>query len=428
MRRLAAGVLAAAALAAGCGSGDADETRRLRVWVHAGQAAEREVIADQLQRFDERNDDLRLEVEFLPERSYVAQVQAAAVAGDLPDVLEIDGPYVANLAWQKRLLPLREHLDDGLVDDLLPSIRAQGRFRGDLYAVGTFDAGLALFGRRSVLEDAGVRVPTAPRESWSIDEFDDALATLAETDPDGAVLDLKLNYPQEWFAFAFMPIVESAGGSVMRRREGALRAEGALDGPDAIDAFSRVQGWFEEGFVDPNLDDSAFVAERAALSWAGHWEHARYADTFGDDLVVVPLPDFGEGTRTGQGSWMWSIARTSDAPELGARLIAFLLEPDEVLAMSRANGAVPGRREALGRSKLYAEGGPLRLLADQLVAGLSVPRPRTPAYPVVSSAFFIAFDRIRDGEDVATALQRAAETIDRDVEDNEGYPRVGTTR
>jgi hypothetical protein len=43
---------------------------------------------------------------------------------------------------------------------------------------------------------------------------------------------------------------------------------------------------------------------------------------------------------------------------------------------------------------------------------------------VISSTFHEAFQRIRDGADAGRALSRAAEMIDRDMTDNEGYPPV----
>ncbi|NER45614.1 MAG: hypothetical protein F6J92_02755 [Symploca sp. SIO1A3] len=54
--------------------------------------------------------------------------------------------------------------------------------------------------------------------------------------------------------------------------------------------------------------------------------------------------------------------------------------------------------------------------------GKSIPRPQTPAYPVITSIFQEAFADIRHGTDVATALNKAVITINQDIEDNEGYP------
>jgi multiple sugar transport system substrate-binding protein len=187
-----------------------------------------------------------------------------------------------------------------------------------------------------------------------------------------------------------------------------------------------VQSWIARGWVDPNLDDAAFPAGRVALSWGGHWNYPRYREALGDDLLVLPLPDFGAGSRTGQGSWNWGLTRGCDHPEAAARFLAFLLQPGEVLKMTRANGAVPGTLTALERSERYGPGGPLRLFAEQLSGGQAVPRPKTPAYPVVSAVFRDAFADIRHGMPVREVLDRAAAEIDADFRANEGYRFPGS--
>jgi multiple sugar transport system substrate-binding protein len=121
------------------------------------------------------------------------------------------------------------------------------------------------------------------------------------------------------------------------------------------------------------------------------------------------------------GSWCWGITRTSDHAPAAGRFIEYLMEPDQILAMTEANGAIPATRTAIERSPLYAEDGPLRLFVTQL-REVAVPRPRTPAYPVITSAFQEAMLSIMEGGDVQAALDEAARVIDRDIEQNEGYP------
>jgi len=396
----------------------------ITVWAHAGQAAEREVLEQQVQRFNTQQDDLQVDLTFIPERTYNAQVQAAAIAGDLPDLLELDGPYLYNYVWQGHLIALDTLLSAETQSDLLPSVVAQGTYREGLYGVGTFDSGLALYARRSAIEGAGARVPTHPQQAWTLEEFHRLLFALRDADDDGMVLDLKLNYPDEWFSYAFSPVLQSAGGDLIDRAH-YQSARDVLNGQASVAAMTAMQRWMQEGLVDPNIDDAAFVAGRTALSWAGHWEYRRYREAFGDDLALVPLPDFGQGTRTGQGSWVWSISRNCSDPAAAARFIEFLLQPQEILTMTEANGAVPATRAAVARSPQYRDTGPLRLFVAQLSEGYAVPRPQTPAYPVISSAFRRAFADIRNGAPVQQTLDRAATLIDQDLSDNQGYPSAG---
>ncbi len=389
------------------------------VWVHSGQQAERAVIEDQVERFNQVNEDVQIKLTVLPEGSYNSQVQAAALAGELPDLLEFDGPFLYNYIWQGQLSPIDDLLPAAIKADLLPSIIEQGTFKGKLYSLGTFDSGLALYASRKKLQKAGVRIPDKIDQAWSISEFDEVLNALAKNDSDGAVLDLKSNYTGEWLTYAFSPIIFSAGGDLIDRST-FQRSEGLLNGKEAVEAMAHLQRWFKNNTVDPNLDDASFVAGRVALSWAGHWEYNRYKEVLGDDLIVIPLPDFSQGSKTGQGSWNWGITKKSKHKKIAMRFLLFILQPDEVLRMANANGAVPGTRSAIARSPLYSEQGPLHLLVTQLEQS-AVARPQTPAYPLITSVFQQAFAEIRNGADVADALSKAAQAIDQDIRDNQGY-------
>ena len=422
LRILILGICTLALLACSDNAPDSrqDGAIHLQAWFHAGQAGEREVIQAQVARFNEHNPDVQVALTLIPERNYNAQVQAAAIAGELPDLLEFDGPYLYNYVWQGHLQPLDHLLPAAVRNDLLPSIVAQGSYRGKLYAVGSFDSGLGLFASRKALEQVSARIPNGPDDAWTAQEFNALLEALAAGDRDGAVLDLKLNYPGEWFTYAFSPILQSAGADLIDRRD-YQSADGVLNGPAAAAAMGELQAWLQAGYVDPNPDDAAFIGGRVALSWVGHWEYPRYAKALDEDLLVLPLPDFGKGSRTGQGSWVWGISAAGRRAEAAARFLSFLLAPDEVLAMANANGAVPARRAAIADSDLYRVDGPLHLFVRQLTEGHAVPRPQTPAYPVITTAFQRAFFDIRNGAEIQTVLDGAVVAIDQDIADNKGY-------
>ncbi len=395
----------------------------LQLWVHSGQESERQVIEQQVKRFNASQKQTSIKVTFIPEGAYNSQIQAASLSKDLPDILEFDGPFVYNYVWQQNLIPIDTLISQKVRQDLLPSIVQQGTYKDRLYSVATFDSGLGLYAHRNQLKAADVRIPKGNKDAWTISEFNQALAALAKKDRDRQVLDLKLNYRGEWFTYGFSPILQSAGGDLIRRNN-YQSTDGSLNNPASVAAMKQVQTWIQKGYVDPNIDDAAFASGRVALSWVGHWVYKDYAKAAGNDLVVLPLPNFGNGSKTSQGSWNWGITANCKNPKLAMRFLEFLLQPKEVLAMANANGAVPGTKTAIAQSKLYSPSGPLHLFAAQLLAGQTVPRPQTPAYPVITSAFQEAFANIRNGLEVKTALDKAVTTIDLDIQDNQGYPDV----
>lgn len=427
-----AAALAAALLAlTSCQSADSPSgpsVQRLRVWAHSGTPQERDTLTAQVTEWDRSRSDVDVDLRIVTEGDYNDAIQAAAASGDLPDVLEVDGPVLGNLDYQGVLADLGPVLPAGAADDLLPSLRAQGTARGRLVGVGTFESGLGLFASRSRLRAAGVRVPTGLADAWTGAELEAALRALAAKDPDRKVLDLKLAYGTgEWLTYGFSPLLWSAGADLVDRRTGL--ATGVLDGPAGVRAMTALQRWSR--YVDPDPKDSAFVRGDVALSWVGHWAYPDYAKALGDDLVVLPLPDLGGGPKTGQGSWTWGVAETSRAKGAAGELLAFLLRTDQVSRTALANGAVPGTVAALAASPLYGRGGRLELLGEQLsrTCGsgavtqgcVAVPRPVTPAYPVVTARVAHAVADVLAGKDVATSLRTAAAAVDADNRANKGY-------
>jgi multiple sugar transport system substrate-binding protein len=128
----------------------------------------------------------------------------------------------------------------------------------------------------------------------------------------------------------------------------------------------------------------------------------------------------GNGSKTGMGSWCWAIPHKSQYKKEAMAFLEFLLKKEEILVMSKANGAVPATYSAIAESNLYGPEGMLNLFVQQLQVS-AVPRPVTPAYPVITSAFQESFLDIKNGADVEATLDRAVKIIDEDIRDNEGY-------
>jgi len=393
----------------------------ITVWAHHGKPEEWKTMQAQVERFNASQPSVTAKLVEIAEANYDTQVQSAAASRQLPDVLEFDG-LLANYAWKGYLQPL-DGLAAGVRSDLLPSLVQQGTYGGKFYAVGTFDSGLGLFANRRLLEQVNARIPTNVASAWTIAEFNQLLARLTEQEKrsggDGQVLDLKRDYRGEWWTYGFYACLVSAGADLIERTN-YRSADGVLNSPKAVAALANLRHWFQAGYVDPNTDGRAFIAGKTAISWVGHWEYPRYRQALGEQLILLPLPNFGQSSRTGMGSWAWGITRESSNPEAALRFLEFLLRLEEIEAIVAANGAVPARRSVIERSELYRADGPLRLFAEQLHQS-AVPRPVTPAYPVITSAFQEVMAKVIEGGDVKSALDGAVKTIDQDIRDNDGY-------
>ncbi len=98
----------------------------------------REVLEAQVTAFNAMQDEVMINAILLPEGSYNDQVNAAALAGDLPCLLDFDGPFLYNYAWAGYLQPMDDFVADDVKADFLPSIISQGTYAGKLYSLGTF--------------------------------------------------------------------------------------------------------------------------------------------------------------------------------------------------------------------------------------------------------------------------------------------------
>ncbi|GGY26738.1 ABC transporter substrate-binding protein [Streptomyces djakartensis] len=427
-------LLPLAALAACGGGGGGKDTSAeqgsgkgtISVWAHQGQASEATALQNAVKSFNSSQKEIKAELKLIPEKDYTKTITATD-ASELPDVLEFDGPTMANFVFNSKLAPVDGHVSAKTLSNATDAIKAQGEIDGKHYGLGMFDAGLGMYANKKLLDAAGVKYPTSVDDAWTAEEFGKALKALKGKDSDGKVLDISEQYglASEWGTFGFSPIVWSAGGGLLK--DG--KAAGTLDSPKVVSAMKTFQSW--KPYVDANTDGNAFAKGKVALSWVGHWNYPAYSEALGDDLAVLPLPDFGNGPKAGQGSWAWGIGAASKNGKAAGTFLDYLLNDTNVGAMTKANGAVPATKSALAKSELYKKGGPLQLFADQLAkpcgdsdissSCVAVTRPVTAGYPTITAKFSTALNSIYGGADPKEALQKAARAIDRDFTDNAGY-------
>ncbi len=398
------------------------------IWFHGGTSHETEAMKIQVKRFNNYQDKYTAVITEIPGGSiasgsgYNDAVNAAAVAGNLPDILDLDGPNLYNYAWAEFILPLDNLIDRSIIEDLLPSLIKQGTYKNKLYAIGQYDSGLALAGRRSFLNKANVRIPQSIDDSWSKEEFLQALESLKNLNETEYVLDMKLNYGAgEWFTYGFSPILQGFGADLIDRST-FQTAENKLNGPEALAGVNFIKDLFTKGYVNPTpIDDNDFISGRVALGFCGHWMTKPYREAFGDDFILIPMPVWDKKAVTGMGSWAWSITSQAKNPEGAASFLEFIMKPEEILSITDINGAVPGRNTAFDISEPHKPGGPLNIFIQQLEKGIAVTRPETPAFPTITTAFSRAIDNIIKGADPQKELDAAVDIIDKDIKDNYGY-------
>ncbi|TGG92903.1 sugar ABC transporter substrate-binding protein [Natronospirillum operosum] len=394
----------------------------ITAWVIDG-AAERPFFNQAEDTFNERYAEQGISVDIVPIPGYNDAIQSAYRSNDLPDIIMVDGPNMASMVWGGQLQPLDDLVDNSILDDMLRPIIDQGTYGpdGKIYALGPYDSSVVLWGNRAYLEAAGVRIPESIDDAWTYDEFEEALAALAEVDGVRWPLDLKRNYDGEWFSYGFAPFLQSVGSDLIDRD--TWTADGTLNSEASVESLERLQSWAQNGWIVPSSagDNSFFGSKTSALSWVGNWMWPSHREGLGDDLVVIPAPKFGDRAASPNGGWAWAVPSSSTENEALSLFLNHVLSTEQVAKYGEYTGYVPSRHSSLELVPAFAPGGELEIMTQQ-ASDIAVVRPVHPAYPVISNSYGQAIQRILDGANVQQALDRAARRIDEDIEDNMGYP------
>ncbi len=417
LSRLTCGLTVAAALLSTTAAFAATD---LSMWYHgAGNEVEKKIITGIIDDFNKSQADWSVKLEQFPQAAYNDSVTAAAVAKKLPDILDVDGPVMPSWAWAGYMAPL--DLPADTYAKFLPG--PIGKWNGKLYSIGLWDAACAMVTRKSVLNDNGIRIPTVDKP-WTLEEFDAALVKLQASGKFENALDLGMAWKGEWYPYAFGPFLQSAGGDMVDRST-YKTAEGALNGA----AAKKFGTWWQSVFArklapgtsqSPADRDTGFGAGKYAISWNGNWAALGAVEKFKDDVVFLPAPDFGTGSRIGAASWQFGVSASSAHKDGANAFIKFALQDKYLTAFSDGIGLIPPTPESAAASKNYKAGGPMEAFYA-LSAKQALVRPITPGYPVAAKVFEKALSDIANGGDVQKTLDAAADEINADIKKNKDY-------
>jgi len=402
----------------------------ITVWAMCSEIGEVKAVKEQTDAFNEANSGSINAT--LVCKADMGKTLGATPAAELADVFEFDGETLAFQVYNRKLARLDGVVSAARLKDQLKSIKAQNTYSDKhVYAISQYEAGFSLLGNKAMLSAAGVTsVPKTWDKAWTAAQFTDVLKKLAAKAEGGKALDIKENYGigGGWGGFAFTPIVASAGTQIVGANG---KAVGALNSPAVAKAATTWASWKQ--YVDPNADDKAFTNKRVALSWCGHWCTPAYKTALGNDLIAIPFPDFGQGTKSGQGSHAWAMgAKTTGAKKAAAaKYLEFITTDKWILNTTSQNGAVPASSSALAKSPDHIAGGYLELYGKQLSvscggskptkACVTVPRTVSAAWPVINTQTSKAFAAIYGGANAQAELTKAAKAIDLDAKDNNNY-------
>jgi multiple sugar transport system substrate-binding protein len=417
VKKLLSLVLAIVMVLTMAAAASAEGATPITAWITDG--AETAIYTEMFNDFNAKQTDIVVNYQFFAQDELLNKLQTAPIVGDAPEIIIIDGLQIPYFQDLDMIACLDEYITDEMKADVLPSIWAETTYDGSIYGVAQFDSGMGMWTRKSILEKIGARIPTSYKEAWTVEEFEKILADCKAIGYEYPLY-VRQNKASSLY-FNWMPVIASFGGDYLNRT--TMTATGTLDSEATIAAYSWMKKMIDEGYINPTCDyeDAFFARDEAAFSLLGHWKYSQHVGAFGDDAIIVPVPDFGHGVFTCSGSTV--DVMTTAAVERGVAdqawtVLNALMSPEYITMVTEVNGGVPARSSVMDSMEQWQPGGRLYLYREQLEAGISFLRPITPAHATVYNAVQSVVEDIMAGGDPAELLHNAAKNVDEIIYEN----------
>ena len=144
-----------------------------------GRSLRIDAISAAAKAFEAANPGTKIELIHTP-HDYNEKIGAAVSAGNLPDIIELDAPFLSNYVRSGFLQPIDGLIDKALLDDMTPSNVAQGTYPpdGKLYATSLIDSTVVLYASRSS-SNRSISGSWGVDDAWTGEEFQAVLKTLS---------------------------------------------------------------------------------------------------------------------------------------------------------------------------------------------------------------------------------------------------------
>ncbi|WP_235866116.1 ABC transporter substrate-binding protein [Serinibacter arcticus] len=292
-----------------------------------------------IDRFEEENPDITVELLSGPYASTKEQVVAGAAAGTMPDVVGLDGAWVYDFAQQGAITDLTALMEEVGYDD--GELASQIQVDGSTYMIPVVNFVYPLFTNDALLADAGVsEVPT------NRTEFAEAAKKITDNGAPGWIYPLSLEQPSG-IQNNVMSWVWSSGGSML--------ADGQPDltNDDVALGMEFLQGLWDDGSTAPGaftMKEQDMVEEFTngrvgmMIDSLAHVNLIRESNPELEFTIsAIPSEDGYEGERgIPYASWGIGVAENSENKEAAFKLVEFLMSQETNAELSTMANAFPG--------------------------------------------------------------------------------------
>jgi multiple sugar transport system substrate-binding protein len=299
-----------------------------------------------MDRFEEENPGVTVELLSGPYSSTKEQVVAGAATGTISDVVGLDGAWVSDFVDQGAIADLSKTMSDAGYDDT--QLASQVQIDGSTYMIPVVNFVYPMFANDDLLAKAGVTAPPTNRTEFA----DAAEAVTSAGGASGWILPLSLEAPNG-IQNDVMSWVWASGGSM-------LDDEGQPDvtNDDVRSAVEFIKQLWDADVIAPG---AATMKEQDKVEEFTNGRVGMMIDSLAHinlirernpdlkfSIAAIPAEDGYTGERgMPYASWGIGIAENSENKEEAWKLVEFLMSEETNAELSTMANAFPGNTESV---------------------------------------------------------------------------------
>lgn len=327
------------------------------------------------------------------------------------DIFAADGPNVAAYVSRGYLQPLNQWISDDEIKMFTDAMITEGTYKDQFYGAPMGNSSTVLYYNKALLKEAGINIDfdsVTPdnRLTWEqlIDYSKQALDVL---DPDHSKGIYGIEFQQVGRVYQMNILPNSLGGAQIS--EDGLSVDGVIDTQPWMDALNFYQTQVNDGIFTRGIsadDTSSYFQSGKILFYLGTTAlPAAFEKNGFEDWGFTYIPCF-EGhedeIRSACGSWTIGMNTYSVKQEAAAEFIKYLTLYDGADVYINASGMVPALDRQFTDELKKAK--PYMIMAEYEVKNTALVRAITPAFNEYSTAMNALWDNVRNGAEVAGAV------------------------
>lgn len=305
------------------------------------------------------NPDIQVKIVQAPTDSLDDKLTTQFAGEVAPDIIHYEVLGIVPFARDGYVADLSDLLSKDTIDDIDPGVLASVTVDDQMIGAPTELQTYVVFANKTLLESAGVDIPTGDSMTW--DELDEIAKATTSGDVHGITWGLKSP------TAAFMSLGMGFGSEYFTGEGEDMK----VDVKDAdLEVPNRVRSMIEDGSVDPiGVTQSGsdvlatFYAGKAAMTVQGSYQVANIATDAPADMDWIVLPPLAGSEGAVQAANPQTLSINVDSPyqKQAAKFIDYFMQTDNLVKMNIADGLIPttiSARKALAEQTADQNGWP----------------------------------------------------------------------